>query len=287
MLVPRPGLLHALDSRQIARVPAPLSLADPRLLGVVAAAVLGGGVNSIAGGGTLLTFPSLIALGITPIVANATSTVALWPGTVSSMYGYRDALRGSRRWVRVLALPSLLGGGVGAWLLLRTPAARFAALAPWLVLGATALFAMQGAISRRTRGAPTEPSDDARAAATAPIPRRFLAWQFVAGIYGGYFGAGIGIITLAVLGMLGLRDIHQMNGLKNWAGACMNFVAAATFASTRLVSWPVALAMAVGSIGGGYVASRLAQRVPQIVVRRLVLAIGLTSGVVLLAQRLR
>lgn len=268
-------------------MPAALHLTDPRLLGVVVAAMLGGGVNAIAGGGTLLTFPSLIALGVSPIVANATSTVALWPGTVSSMYGYRDALRGSQRWVRALALPSLIGGGIGAWLLLRTPPTRFAAIAPWLVLGATALFAMQGAIARITRGAPSEPSADALDAAEQPIPPHVLAYQLVAGIYGGYFGAGIGIITLAVLGVLGLRDIHQMNGLKNWAGACMNFVAAATFAFTRLVSWPVALAMAVGSIAGGYVASRLAQKVPQIVVRRMVLGIGLTSGAVLLVQRMQ
>jgi uncharacterized membrane protein YfcA len=264
---------------------APLTLTDPRLAIVVLAAVLGGAVNSIAGGGTLLTFPSLIALGISPIVANATSTVALWPGTVSSMYGYRDPLRRATRWVAALALPSLLGGGVGAWLLLHTPAARFAALAPWLVLGATALFALQGFIARRTRETrATQPAADATA---APIPRHYLAYQFVAGIYGGYFGAGIGIITLAVLGMMGLRDIHQMNGLKNWAGACMNFVAAATFAFTRLVSWPVALAMAAGSIAGGYIASRLAQRVPQVVVRRMVLAVGLVSATALLVQRMR
>ena len=264
---------------------APLTLTDPRLALVVLAAVLGGAVNAIAGGGTLLTFPSLIALGISPIVANATSTVALWPGTVSSMYGYRGPLRGAARWVAALALPSLLGGGVGAWLLLRTPAARFAALAPWLVLGATGLFALQGAIARGTRETRSAPptSDATR----APIPRHYLAYQFAAGIYGGYFGAGIGIITLAVLGMMGLRDIHQMNGLKNWAGACMNFVAAATFAFTRLVSWPVALAMAVGSIAGGYVASRLAQRVPQLVVRRMVLAVGFVSATVLLVQRMR
>jgi uncharacterized membrane protein YfcA len=261
---------------------APLTLTDPRLLVVIPAAILGGAVNAIAGGGTLLTFPALIALGIPPIVANATSTVALWPGSVSSMYGYRDALRGAGRWAMALALPSLAGGGVGAWLLLRTPAARFAALAPLLVLGATALFAAQGALSARARATPAL-SDPVHAS----IPRHYLVYQFVAGIYGGYFGAGIGILTLGVLGMMGLREIHQMNGLKNWAGACMNFVAAATFAFTNLVSWPVALAMAVGSIIGGYVASRLAQRIPQIAVRRIVLGIGVTSGVVLLVQRLR
>jgi hypothetical protein len=251
---------------------------SPQLLLVVLTAALGGAVNAIAGGGTLLTFPSLIALGVPPIVANATSTVALWPGTVSSMYGYRDALRGAGRWATAFALPSLAGGGVGAWLLLHTPPARFADLAPWLVLGATALFSLQGAIAARR----TRPAAD-----TAHIHARHLLLQFLVGVYGGYFGAGIGILMLAVLGMMGLRDIHQMNGLKNWGGACMNFVAAVTFAFTKLVNWPVALAMAVGSVAGGYVASRGAQRTPQIVVRRAVIAIGLASGAVLLLQRLR
>jgi uncharacterized membrane protein YfcA len=246
-----------------------------RLVPVIVAAALGGAVNAIAGGGTLLTFPSLVSLGISPIVANATSTVALWPGTVSSMYGYRDALRGAGDWAVAFAVPSLAGGALGAWLLLHTPAARFADLAPWLVLGATALFAAQGALRRRARHA------------TAAHPRlRYLVYQFLVGIYGGYFGAGIGILMLAVLGMMGLGDIHRMNGLKNWGGACMNFVAAAMFSFTRLVDWPVALAMAVGSIAGGYAASRGAQRVPQHVVRRAVLVVGFASGAWLLVQRL-
>src|SRR5262245_33360470 len=101
-------------------------------------------MNSIAGGGTLLTFPALVGLGVSPIVANATSTVALWPGAVSSFWGYRPALRGSQRWAVGFAAPSLLGGALGAWLLMRTPPSRFAALVPWLVLGATGLFILQG-----------------------------------------------------------------------------------------------------------------------------------------------
>ncbi|AHG93560.1 protein of unknown function DUF81 (plasmid) [Gemmatirosa kalamazoonensis] len=248
-----------------------------RLLPVMVAAALGGAVNAVAGGGTLLTFPSLVSLGISPIVANATSTVALWPGSVSSMYGYRDALRGAGGWAVAFAVPSLAGGALGAWLLLHTSPERFAHLAPWLVLGATSLFAMQGVLAAR-RGAVPE----------LARPRlRHLAAQFAVGVYGGYFGAGIGILMLAVLGMIGLRDIHRMNGLKNWGGTCMNFVAAATFSFTRLVDWPVALAMAVGSIAGGYVASRGAQRVPQYLVRRAVLVVGFVSGAWLLVEQLR
>ena len=119
-------------------------VADLRqLIGVVAASVLGGAANSVAGGGTRLTFPALVGLGVPPVAANATSTVALWPGGLSSMLGYRDALRGARTWARILVVPSLLGGLLGAWLLTRTSDAQFKALVPWLVLGATLLFLSQ------------------------------------------------------------------------------------------------------------------------------------------------
>jgi uncharacterized membrane protein YfcA len=251
---------------------------DPsRLLLVIAAAALGGAVNAIAGGGTLLTFPALVALGIPPIVANATSTVALWPGAVSSWWGYRALLAGMREWVVRFAGPSVVGGLVGAWLLLRTPPERFDALVPWLVLGATMLFVIQRPLMERLR--PTSavaPSEDADRA-VRPTPA-LLAFQFLVAVYGGYFGAGIGILMLAGLGFMGFRNIHRMNGLKNWGGLCANAVAAATFATSGLVRWPVALAMAVGAIAGGYGGSRIAQRVPQAWVRRAIIAIGFASA---------
>src|SRR5512144_3366026 len=222
-----------------------------RLIAVAIAAAVGGMVNSIAGGGTLLTFPSLIALGVPPLIANATSTVALWPGAVSSMYGYRNQLRGLKRWASVFAVPSLIGGGVGGWLLLKTPPSRFAHIVPWLVLGATALFAVQGPIMRRFRPArPRDPDAEQDDSFAPSHGKGALACQFLVGIYGGYFGAGIGILMLAVLGFMGFTNIHRMNGLKNWGGLCMNAVAALTFAFSSLVSWPIALGMAAGSIGG-------------------------------------
>jgi uncharacterized membrane protein YfcA len=255
---------------------------DPRLAAVVLAAALGSMVNSIAGGGTLLTFPSLIALGVPPLVANATSTVALWPGALGSMLGYRRHLEGAGRWAVVFAVPSLLGGGAGAWLLLATPANRFEQIVPWLVLGATVLFAAQRSLTGRLKRAvlvgvfandePFTPSHSASA----------LAGQFLVGVYGGYFGAGIGILMLAVLGFMGFNDIHRMNGLKNWGGLCINFVAACLFIVSGIVDWPVALAMAVGATLGGYLASRLAQRVSQELVRGAIMAIGFASGVWLL-----
>ena len=248
------------------------------------AALVGGAMNSIAGGGTLLTFPALVALGIPPINANATSTVALWPGALGSMWGYRRELTGARPWAIGFALPSLLGGLVGAWLLLRTPADRFSALVPWLVLGATFLFMIQRPAMRwLTARRKTHPvaADDGQLTARWP-PTSILLYQFLVAIYGGYFGAGVGILMLAALGFMGLGNIHRMNGLKNWGGLCMNAVAAGMFAFSSLVNWPVALAMAVGAMSGGYIGSRTAQRVSQAAVRSAVVAIGLVSGLLLL-----
>jgi uncharacterized membrane protein YfcA len=250
---------------------------------VVLAAIVAGAMNSIAGGGTLLTFPALVALGIAPINANATSTVALWPGAVGSMWGYRGELKGARPWAVGFALPSLAGGVAGAWLLLRTPAERFAVIVPWLVLAATTLFMAQRPLVRwlRRRAAESHVTTDAELTGRWP-PLTILVYQFLVAIYGGYFGAGVGILMLAALGFMGLNNIHRMNGLKNWGGLCMNAVAAGMFAFSSLVNWPVALAMAMGAVVGGYVGSRTAQRVPQELVRSAVVVIGLTSGVLLL-----
>lgn len=266
-------------------MPAPGLDADAvlRLAGVALAAAGGGAMNSIAGGGTLLTFPALIALGIPPLVANATSTVALWPGAVASFWGYREALVGARRWVLAFAAPSLVGGLGGALLLLLAGGERFADAAPWLVLGATGLFGLQKPVARwiRSRSGTGVREDAGEPPATPPV--RYLAVQLMVGVYGGFFGAGVGILMLAVLGLMGQTHIHRMNGLKNWGGLCMNAVAAATFAASGIVDWPVALTMAVASIVGGYAGSRMAQRVSQPAVRRAVGGIGVAAGVWMLA----
>lgn len=263
---------------------------DPvRLTLVFVAAVVGGAVNSIAGGGTLLTFPALIGLGVPALVANATSTVALWPGTVASIWGYRDLLVGMRTWVRLFAIPSLLGGLVGATLLLATPSSRFDVIVPWLVLGATLLFIIQRPMAERIRrrnalrSSGAEVDDETADRAVRPS-LQLLAYQFGVAVYGGYFGAGIGILMLAALGFMGFRNIHRMNALKNFGGMCANAVAAATFAISGLVSWPVAGAMAVGAMVGGYGGSRLAQRVPQARVRQAIIVIGLASALWLVTR---
>ena len=272
-----------------------------QLLLAALAAAAGGAVNAIAGGGTLITFPTLLALGIPPIVANATSSVALWPGTVGSMWGYRRELQGARSWAVRFAIPSLAGGGLGALLLLRTSSERFSMLVPFLVLGATALFILQAPLvsylrSRRMNAAAAAMNPDVALAtgASAPSDPRVLAppafslliYQFVVSIYGGYFGAGMGILMLAALGFMGLANIHQMNGLKNWGGTCINLVAVGIFAASGVVSWPISIVMAIGAGVGGYVASGLAQRVEQRTVRRLIIVIGLASGIWLLIERL-
>jgi uncharacterized membrane protein YfcA len=249
-------------------------------------------VNSIAGGGTLLTFPALIGLGIPPIVANATSTVALWPGTLTSIWGYRRTLAGMESWAIRWAVPSLVGGLVGALLLMRTPARRFDVIVPWLVFGATMLFVIQRPMMERARrradkghgsvhNVPKNPMDE-----VASVPSlKLLAYQFGVAIYGGYFGAGIGILMLAALGFMGFRNIHRMNGLKNWGGLCANALAVVAFSFGGLVSWPVAIVMAIGASLGGYGGSRLAQRVPQQRVRQAIIVIGFASTLWLVVGR--
>ena len=266
-----------------------MAITNPTALQLTVIALISavsGAVNSIAGGGTLLTFPALLALGVPAIPANATSTVALWPGSFASLMGYRRELVGIERWAIRLAVPSLAGGLVGAALLLVTPEARFRAIVPWLVLAATVLFALQGPVMRWLK---QRLSVSATIVASRPLNPTFvmLASQFGVGIYGGYFGAGAGILMLAVFGLMGLTNIHQMNGLKNINGICFNGVAAIAFAVMGLVNWPIALVMALGSSAGGYAMSGLAQRVPQAWVRNAVTVIGFGSAVWLLAAESR
>jgi uncharacterized membrane protein YfcA len=249
----------------------------------LAAAAVAGAINSIAGGGTLVAFPAIVGLGVPPLVANATTTVALWPGSVGSMWGYRRELAGARAWAFRFAVPSLLGGATGALLLLRTSADRFERVVPYLVLAATLLFMAQGPIARwlgRRRDAAGAGNGE-----LAPPPLGYLLYQFGVGVYGGYFGAGIGILMLAVLGAMGLTNIHQMNGLKNLGALVINAVAAILFAVSGIVRWPIALAMAAGGLVGGYGGALLAQRVPQIWVRRAITGVGLLAFVWLLLRR--
>src|SRR5213593_1697218 len=234
-----------------------------------AAAFAAGIVNSIAGGGTLLTFPLLIWLGLDPKVANATSTVALWPGLFSGTFGYRREMTDSSLILMRLGAISVIGGGIGAWLLIETPSLTFARLVPFLILFATVLFMLQGPVNRWVR-LPSASGDSTRAWWTIAI-----VVQFFSAIYGGYFGAGNGIWMLAAMGLLGLHDIHRANGIKNFLGICINSVAVIAFSISHLVAWPQSLLMALAALLGGYVGARTAQRVGRVMIRRAIVVIGL------------
>jgi uncharacterized protein len=250
-------------------------------LGAVAA--VAGAINSVAGGGTLLTFPALIAaLGGTAeaaVIANATSTVALFPGSLAGMAGYRRELRVARSWIKLLLLPSLLGGLIGSLLLMRLPAEAFKALVPWLILTAAVLFWMQPRIARRIGLGAGDNSVGPQHIALV------TAFQFLVAIYGGYFGAGIGILMLTALALMGLHDIHQMNGLKTLFGSAINGVAVAVFIASGKVDWAFALAMALAAIVGGYGGAHLARRLDRNFVRRLVIFIGLALASYYLYQQ--
>jgi uncharacterized membrane protein YfcA len=255
---------------------------------VFLAAFVAGMMNSVAGGGTLVTFPTLVWLGIDPIQANVTSTVALWPGSLGAMVGFRRELGDSRRWMLLLGAPSVAGGLIGARLLLLTPSPLFASIVPYLILFATILFAAGEPLMRRLRA--NNPRQDSEQGSTTQARGRAwwagaIAFQFFVAIYGGYFGAGIGILMLAALGLLGLTDIHQMNGLKNFFAVCINVVAAAYFIASGRVAWAYALVMVVGAIAGGYGGAGLARRLGRQFVRRAVIFIGLAMALSLLFRR--
>ena len=245
---------------------------------IIATAAFGGGVvNAIAGGGTLISFPTLVWLGRDPVLANATNSIGLWPASLTGMLGFRQELKESGPWLALLTIPALAGGITGAVLLLNTPTATFEAIVPWLVLLATILLAVQEPLSRLL-GRP-----DALSLGTAGKVGAVL-FQAAVGVYGGYFGAGIGILMLAALGLLGLNDLHQMNGIKNLLALCINGIAILWFALQGAVLWGDAAVMAVGAAAGGWAGAGLARRVGRRAVRYLVVAIG-TGMAIALALR--
>ncbi|HEX9160507.1 MAG TPA: sulfite exporter TauE/SafE family protein [Thermoanaerobaculia bacterium] len=243
---------------------------------IIGAAVIAGALNSIAGGGTLISFPALLWIGRNAIVANATNCVALWPGSFSAMYGYRRELSSIQRWLLLLVIPSFGGGALGAWLLLRTPTKTFEHLVPILILSATILLAAQELVSRRL-GFVGKAHEN-------PTPGWVIfvfVFQFLVGIYGGYFGAGMGILMLAALGLIGLTDLHQMNGLRNLLAVCINGTAAIYFGISGAVAWRDAILMAIGAVAGGYLGALSARRLGRRFVRGAVVAIGLIMTIAL------
>lgn len=229
-------------------------------------AFLAGVINSVAGGGTLLTFPTLTSV-VSEAVANATSTVALAPGSLAGALGYRREVAKCRRFLARMLLPSLLGGALGAWLVYLDEK-KFAVLVPWLILTAALLFVIQQPLGRwlKTHKPDHEPGPIAQAG--------LMIFQFGVAIYGGYFGAGIGILMLTALGFMGVRDIHQANAVKTCLAFVINGSAVVVFVANGLVEWKYALPMAGTAILGGYAGASVARRLPAVVVRSIVIVIG-------------
>lgn len=237
---------------------------------LIASAVLAGAINTLAGGGTLLTFPALLQFGaLSAVTANATSTVALVSGSLAGAWGYRRELGDARWWLRALFLPSLAGGLLGAWLMVYFPDS-FERAVPWLLLTASLLFLFQPAIARRF---PPHPEPGRRRWWSLPL---VVAFQFLVAVYGGYFGAGIGILMISSLSLMGVGDIHRINAVKTLLAAVINGVSIVLFVAYGVVEWRLALPMAVGAILGGYGGARLARRLPRWLVRWFVIAVGLT-----------
>lgn len=229
-------------------------------------AFFGGAVNAIAGGGTLLTFPSLLAF-INPVAASATSTTALLPGSLAAGLGYRSELARCRRMLLILLPPSLIGGILGSFLLIRLSERIFASLVPWLLVAASVLLLLQRPIQRFV-GA--HPHGQPKGATLWSV----IFFQLLVGVYGGYFGAGIGILMLSSLAFTGIPDIHQMNAVKNILAATMNGVSVVIFVAAGIVHWEYAALMAVAAILGGYTGARVGRRLRPDYVRVIVVSIG-------------
>ncbi|MGA8905731.1 MAG: sulfite exporter TauE/SafE family protein [Candidatus Bathyarchaeia archaeon] len=240
------------------------------LIGLFLAGMLAGGINSVAGGGTLISFPSLVAFGEPEIVSNATNTAALWPGSLSGALGYRKDTPVERGLFIMLAIPSLIGGLTGAAVLVLTAPELFRRVVPFLVLFATLMLASQDLISRRLR------HGSADVERVTKVGRIWgVLFQLFVATYGGYFGAGIGILMLGSFSLMGLRDIHKMNAMKTPLAAIINVTAFVFFAFKGLVVWYLAFLMMAGAIIGGYAGARLAKHVNPRLLHLTVVVIGL------------
>ncbi len=233
------------------------------------AAVLAGAVNSVAGGGTLLTFPALVWTLGTSVGANATSTTILFPGSIAAAWGYRRELEGQGRWIAPLLVPSLIGGFIGSWLVVSQSEKVFELLVPWLILIATTLFVLQPVITRWTGiGKPHE----------KPSTTTFvgiICFQFLVALYGGYFGAGIGILMLSSLSLMGVGDIHRMNALKSLLASGINGMSVVVFAWYGKINWTYSTPLILAAVVGGFAGASVARRLDKNVVRYTVVTIGL------------
>ena len=254
----------------VSSIPVHAALSVHEAIFLCGVALVGGALNSVAGGGGFLCFPALLLTGIPPINANATNTIALWPGTLASTFSYRKELHGTRRHLAALLLTASIGAFVGAKILLRTPQATFLKMVPWLLLAATLLFCFSAPVSRwfRSLSQSANREKDRRALFLAALI------QMVIAVYIGFFGAGAGILMLALFAILGVENIHTMNGMKSVLASVCNGIALITFIVARAIVWPQALIMIVGAITGGYLGAHYAQKMDQRIVRAFVIIVG-------------
>ena len=244
------------------------------------AAFVAGALNAVAGGGSFISFPALLFTAMPPINANATNTAALWPGTVASTGAYRRELTGE---IRKLLLPlvaaSLVGGWLGAGLLLRTRQATFMRLVPWLLLVATLLFASSGRVSAWTRAHSIRLTGSTRLAMAGGV-----LLQLLIAVYIGFFGAGVGILVLAMLALMGVQSIHAMNGMRVLLVSVANAVAIIAFILAKVIVWPQALLMLVGAMLGGYGGAYVAQKMDPRRVRQFVIILGFAMSLYFFAR---
>lgn len=238
------------------------------ILILAGAAALAGGLNAVAGGGSFISLPALILTGTPPINANATSTVALWPGALASVGAYRKELTAQPRVLIILSIVSVLGGLLGALVLLHTPQETFSQMVPYLLLVATLLFASGSHISNWLR------SHVNLSQTSWPALIAVSILQLPIAMYGGFFGGGLSILMLATLSLLGIENIHSMNAIKMLLNVFINGIAVATFVIAGIVAWQQALIMIGGAIAGGYGAARLARRLDPKLVRRFAILVG-------------
>lgn len=239
----------------------------PTVIFLFLAGILGGAINAVAGGGSFIAFPALLFTGVPPVEANATNTFALWVGVTASGGAYRNRLSISKRVIVPLLVASIFGGLAGAFLLIKTPGQTFLKVLPWLMLGATLLFAFGKHLTGRIAA---EISDEASGGAIAGA----AIFEFLVAIYGGYFGGGMGIMNLAMLSAMGMTDIHAMNALKVVLGSVINGVATVTFVVTGAIFWPQAMVTTAGAVLGGYFSAKWAQRLPQAWIKSFVILVG-------------
>lgn len=250
------------------RAPAHMSIHDGIIL--FFAAAVAGVINSVAGGGSFITFPTLLFLGVPAIPATATNTVALWPGSIASAAAYWRELYAVRKGLLLLSIVSVVGGYIGAHLLLSMSENAFRTAIPWLLLVATAVFILGPLFARK--------SDPGTHEAGAPVRQRHpiigAVVQFAIAVYGGLFAGGIGMLMLAAQSMLGMDDIQVMNGLKNWLATCIKGVAVVTFIVSGAVFWGHAVVMVVGGLVGGYYGAATARKLDPKLVRGCIILIG-------------